>query len=47
MKCKHYEQVRAVQKINHVKIAQNLSFRIELGGKEILILTLQARQRGL
>jgi hypothetical protein len=41
MKCKYYEQVRAVQKINHLKIAQNLSFGIKLGGKEILFVALQ------
>jgi hypothetical protein len=46
MKCKYYEQVKAVQNINHVKIAQNLSFRIKLGGKEILFLTLQTGVRG-
>jgi hypothetical protein len=36
---------RAVQKINNVKIAQNLSFRIKLGGKEILLLTLQTGEK--
>jgi hypothetical protein len=46
MKYKYYEQVRAVQKINHVKIAQNLSFRIKLGGNEILFLTLRTGERG-
>jgi len=46
MKCKYYEQVRTVQKINHVKIAQNLSFRIKLGGNEIFLHYRREREGG-